>query len=104
MKTMELKAYGETYKLHTVIDRYQSTNNIYIGLVCDNGEPFADLTTNIMPLPDNMSAVDTNNCSWAEDLIEDYELGTKKKTTLSSGFCTYPLYEFDMNKVKEYLM
>ena len=101
MKTIKLKAWGETYKLNTIISNYRNNGNIYIGLISEDGEPFADLTVNIKPLAENCSAVDTNNCPWAEELINEYGLG-KQFAYVQSGFCNYPVYEFDMEKVKEY--
>lgn len=100
-KTMKLNAWGETYSLHTVIDAYRNNGNVYIGLVCEDGEPFADITTNIYFLTENCGAVDTNNFSEAEDLIKEYGLG-KRVSYANSGYCRYPVYEFDMDKVKEY--
>ena len=103
MKTMKLKAWGETFKLNTVIDSYRNNGNVYIGLISEDGEPFADLTVNIKPLAENCAAVDTNDFPQAEELIKKYGLG-ERFAYVQSGFCNYPVYEFNMDKVKEYLV
>lgn len=102
MKTLTLSAWGETTHLNTIMDSYRNNGNLYIGLVDEEGFPYADLTVNIEALRDNMAAVDTNNCPWAEKFIEDNGLGVKTGYNLGSGFCRYPVYEFDLDKVKEY--
>ena len=52
-------------------------------------------------LEPNQSYVDTNNCPWAPEWIEENKLGIKTNRTARSGFCTYPLYEFDMERIEE---
>ena len=106
MKTLSLQTYGTKHRLAIYIDKYISNGNLAILLmekVDGHYEPFADLTTNtglLMP-SDNFAVVDTNNCSWAERLIERYGLGEFESITCS-GFCRYPVYSFDMDKLKEY--
>lgn len=48
----------------------------------------------------NCAYVDTNNCSFAEELLEQ---GIARKTgfTMKSGHCTYPLWKFDEAFLKE---
>lgn len=105
MKTLTLCAWGETNRLNTKIGSYRNNGNLYIGLVDNEGCPYADLTVNIEYLPEeDMAAVDTNNCSWAETFIEENKLGEKTPYTFRSGFCVYPIYRFDLNKVKEYMV
>ena len=78
--------------------RYVSNNRLAIQLN-EEYEPFAMLTTNIddgRDLPDGYSYVDTNNCPWAEDFIRENHLGEPTGDYESSGFCTYPLYRFEI--------
>ena len=44
--------------------------------------------------------VDTNNCPWAEEFIQENGLGEFTGIYGNSGFCTYPLYEFNLGKLK----
>lgn len=98
---MKIKAWGSTYKVKPIIDNYRNNGNLYIGLNTEC-EPFADLTVNICELSENEAAIDTNNCPWAEQFIEDYSLGTPTGRYLRSGYCAYPVYKFDLDKVKQY--
>lgn len=101
MSKMILEAWNEEFSLNTFVGQYSTNGNLYIGLHEDDG-PFADLTTNIASLGDSCAAIDTNNCPWAEELIKRYKLGEKTGYSLRSGFCDYPVYRFNMDKVKEF--
>lgn len=86
------------------MDRYAHYNNIYIGLVSDFGdglEPYGDLTVNLCEVPDYYGFLDTNNLSGAEDFVVSNKLGTFTGQVFQSGFCTYPLYKFDVDRLKE---
>lgn len=52
----------------------------------------------------NESFVDTNNCPWAPEWIEENRLGRYAGRKARSGYCEYPLYSFDevqlMNHIK----
>lgn len=45
--------------------------------------------------------IDTNNCPWAVEFIEKEGLGKRTGRMGRSGYCTYPVVKFDMEKVKE---
>ena len=66
-------------------------------------EIVAVLTTNLgEKLPPNCAYVDTNNFPEAEEFIRKYQLGTKQEGyDKQSGYCIYPLYEFDLSKLTE---
>lgn len=105
MKTYEIKAYGKTYNVHPTVNKYQSNGTLAISLITDSGEPFANLTVNIMDTMiwgnDTTAFVDVNNCEWAENFIAKNELGEYMGIIGRSGFCTYPLYKFDIEKIME---
>ena len=52
-------------------------------------------------LEPNQSYVDTNNCPWAPEWIEENGLGRNTGKRARSGYCTYPLYEFDMLRIQK---
>lgn len=93
--------YG-TYDVRIKRSTYIKPKNLAIVLDCDEG-PFATLTVNIADtkLPKDCAYVDTNNCPWAEKFIGDYELGKYLGVWSTSGFCQYPLYWFDLDKISE---
>ena len=85
---------------------YTDNNNTAIILICDEGEykgeTYSTLSVNIRPLPENRIAVDTNNCPNAEKFIKENNLGKPVGITLKSGFCAYPIYEIDLDKIEPY--
>lgn len=88
------------------INTYLNNNCLYIGLVEQTEgypEPFGDLTVNLGgKCPDYCGYVDINNMPELESFIEEYELGEFTGLVGHSGFCTYPLYLFNVNKLREY--
>ena len=84
------------------LGKYGSNDTLAISLWCDEG-PFARLTVNLpydkpsIPL----AYVDTNNCPWAAEFIEKYKLGKDTGVLGHSGFCAYPLYDFDLERLQQ---
>ena len=91
-----------TYNVSIETSTYYHGGNLAISLITEDGERLAMLTTNLAEwaLPKDKSFVDTNNCPWAEKFISDNKLGRPTGMTGTSGYCTYPLYRFDMEKLK----
>lgn len=93
-------------ELTLTMDTYFNNENMYIGLDCmDDGypEPFCDLTVNLdETLPPYMAYVDTNNLPQAEALIRVAGLGEPTGQMKASGFCMYPLYSFNKERLQEY--
>lgn len=60
-------------------------------------EPYATLTVSFGEFISikNAAYVDTNNCPFAEVLIQRESIGEKTTLTKRSGFCEYPLYVFN---------
>lgn len=63
-------------------------------------EPFSTLTVWLFPMDaeDRMAFVDTNNNPWAEKFLKENGLATDTGERMSSGYCTYPLYQFKTEK------
>lgn len=106
---MELRCYGEIYKVRLIRSTYDIYGNLAIMLESwdeeyKSWEPFGTLTVNICQLPDkNLAAIDVNNCPFAEDFIETYQLGKLTHSRLTSGFCIYPVYSMDLEKLDEFI-
>ena len=66
------------------------------------GEPFAKLTVSFGEFISikNAAYIDTNNCPFADQLLK---YGIEKKTglTKNSGYCSYPLWIFNEDFLKE---
>jgi hypothetical protein len=90
------------------ISDYSNNDNLAIQLINSNkeygyDEPYAIMSVNLdQTLPSNFAYVDTNNCKWATEFIEKNNLGVDTGKTRQSGWCEYPLYMFDFEKIKEY--
>ena len=93
---MILTIWNKVYNLHIKRFTYTNNGNLAICLLEDDRAPFATLTVNLEEkLPHGYAYVDTNNCPWAVDFIDDNNLGEFVGAYGQSGFCTYPLYKFN---------
>ena len=99
----------KTYKLDTDFGNYEviierkfyGNGNLAILLTdARDGDAIAKITTNLFDLPDDLAFLDTNNCPWAEDFVEKYGIAENTGKTAKSGFCTYPLYRFNLSKME----
>lgn len=86
------------------INTYLNNGCMYIGLV-EQGEypePYGDLTVNLAgKAPDYCGFVDLNNMPELEKFIAENDLGEFTGLTQRSGFCEYPLYLFNLDKLRE---
>ena len=55
-------------------------------------------------LPARQQYVDVNNCPWAMDLIKQYNFGEPTGEEGRSGYCVYPIVEFDIEELKKHMM
>lgn len=105
MKYYEVKSYGKTYNVRIETSKYTTNKTLALPLITEEGEPFANLTVNIMDsmiwADDTCAFVDTNNCPWAEEFIAENGLGEYMGIRGASGFCTYPLYKFNLEEIEK---
>jgi len=99
--------YGGTYTVSPWINMYANDNNLYLGLNCkdESGEfwePFGDVTVNIAKLPYLYSAIDTNNNGDSiVQFLEENGFGTLTPFTQPSGFCVFPVFLFNEDKLRQ---
>lgn len=97
--------WGTTGRVQLEISQYMNNGCLYIGLVSyEDGypEPYGDLTVNLTgKAPDYCGYVDLNNMPELEKFIEENDLGEFTGLTQRSGFCEYPLYLFNVDKLRE---
>lgn len=79
---------------------------MYVGLTTkEDGhiEPFGNATVNIShtPAPDYCGYLDTNNLPAIEKFVRENDLGEPTGVVGFSGYCTYPLYKFNADKLRE---
>ena len=100
----KVRSYGKEYDVTVNVNKYVDGG---LALKMDYMDdefhcllPFATLTVNLgKGLPENQAFVDINNCPWAEEFIEENGLGKDTGRIGASGYCFYPLYEFDMEVI-----
>lgn len=104
MKKFDLTTEYATYKdCYFIINKYQKSDSVALEIWNDEDGPIARITTYITQVfKANEAYLDTNNCPWAEELVKKLGIAEYANGVASSGFCIYRLYEFDMDKVKEY--
>ena len=98
--------YGTVSDCVLTMDRYTDNNHIAVSIFSLSEGPYARLTVNlpgVESFPENFSFVDSNNFDQAEDVIDQLGIGKVTQWRTCSGFCTYALYEFDEDKIKEYM-
>lgn len=97
-----INVYGHTYKVNVLSTRYTFYNSLAVVMETVNEEPFATITVNLPDskgLKENLAFIDTNNCPWAVDFLTENKIAIDTGVRASSGYCTYPLFEFDMSKL-----
>lgn len=95
-------------KVAVTVNTYETGKNLYVGLLClnENGipeEPYANLTVNLpgYELGPYEAFIDTNNFPIAEMFLKDNELASYTGYEAASGFCIYPVYSFDRDKLMD---
>ena len=103
------KSWGTDWKITFKVSSYANNGNLAISMIDWNdgyAEPYASLTVNLGDrgdtLPMNQAYVDTNNLSGIEAWIQKTGIGKFTGHVKPSGFCVYPLYEFDLEKIAQH--
>lgn len=106
-KSFEYHWEDESITVFPTMDMYRNNNNLYLGLdywdqELEIRDSWCDLTVNVGNLPYLHSAIDTDLSG--EDKIRFLiENGFAEDTgkTLLSGFCTFPVFRFREDKLRE---
>lgn len=65
-------------------------------------EPYGNMTVNLgLKIPPYCAFVDTNNMPEAEDFLIDNRLASFTGLVQESGYCTYPLYRFNVERLRQ---
>ena len=96
---------GKTYKIWLKAEHYANNNALALQAITEDGEPFADISVNIMCALNseerkNHVCVDTNNLprKSLEPLVKAGVL-TDTGRMAPSGFVQYPIYRVDLSKI-----
>ena len=98
---LRLTSYGNDNSLAIMATRYEEEYKYE--------EPYATLTKNLNyddcdPAPEDCAYLDTNNINGVEEFVTENKLGEFTGITKPCGYCTYPLYRFDMAKIKSIIV
>ena len=108
MDTFEVKTqWSECDDCVLVRNRYADNDHIALSIYSLSEGPYAGLTVNLDQtdkLPKNFGFVDTNNFPEAPELIGKLGIGKFTGEYGASGFCVYPLFEFDEEAIKKYVL
>lgn len=102
-KLYEIKLFSKVWRLELRKGEYMANGNLAVMAISDDdGDTFATLTVNLqVSLPGNCALIDTNNNPWAEEFLKKNKIAKPTGRCVSSGFCTFPVYEFDKKILSE---
>ena len=108
MKTFEVTTmWSTTPDCFLSVDSYADNGHVAISVWSESEGPFAGLTVNLPETknyPTNYAFVDTNNFPEAPEMIRRLRIGKYTGRMAVSGYCMYPLYQFDETALKEWAM
>lgn len=101
-----LPFYGENYTLYLTKEQYCNNKRLaIIAFTKDDGEYWCDISVNLsdveIPNDERLAFVDTNNAPWAEKFLVENEIAEPTGQGARSGFCIYPLYRFNLDKLEK---
>ena len=105
-RALELKTrFGTTEKVVLDVNAYMDNKSLYVGMTSTpygEPEPYGDVTVNLIAVvPPYCAFVDTNNMPELERFLVENRLAVFTGLQQKSGCCTYPLYLFDAEKMRE---
>jgi hypothetical protein len=103
---MKVNYFDNEVDVKAVRTKYTANDTLAVVLLeAATNAPFANLTVNLTDsdfiTEDDHAFVDTNNCPWAEEFIRNNQLGEFADMYGFSGFCMYPLYKFNLEKIPQ---
>lgn len=87
------------YVVNLVFASYADNRSLAVQTIdVEDGCPVATLTVNLSngKADRTKQYVDTNNCPWAPSFLERNGLAKPTGEYAQSGYCSYPLYEFNV--------
>ena len=97
--------FGTTEHVTLSVSSYLDNKSLYVGMMAvDDGfpEPYGNVTVNLSgTVPAYCAYIDINNMPEAEGFLVENGIAEFTGMTKGSGFCTYPLYCFDLKRMRE---
>lgn len=104
MASLNVKTeYSEYKDCKLRVGKYVEDNSIAVEIYNRWDGPIARVTTCLCDrsLAEDEAYVDTNNCPWAVELLEENGFAERTGRTRRSGYCEYPAMKFDRSKMAE---
>lgn len=103
---LELKTrFGTTEKIILEVNSYADNKSLCVGMTAvtyGEPEPYGNATVNLEGTPPPYCAfVDTNNMPGLEEFLAEHRLAEFTGLKQESGFCSYPLYMFNAEKLRK---
>ena len=94
------------YEVELSRNSYENNGRLAVSLIClPEHEPFGTISVNInYPLSrdeKSLTFVDTNNYPGIEKWLRENQIAKPTGYYGRSGYCTYPEYRFDLEKLEE---
>lgn len=90
----------EKYNITLAFEKYRNNNTLAVEAYDEDGEPLTVITVNLPggKADTTHQYVDTNNNPEIEKFLVDNNIAHPTGDIGISGFCTYPLYEFNITE------
>lgn len=96
--------FGTTEQVEVEAGACRNDGSLYVALTAVGDgypEPYGNVTVNLeQKIPPYCAFVDTNNMPEAEDFLVNNGLASFTGLVQESGYCTYPLYQFNAEKLR----
>ena len=102
-KTLHILRTNGFAKVYLQLDSYRINGSLAVTLYGEDGDLLGVITVNLPggPTPPHTAFLDTNNYPWVELFLENNDIAHPTGDFAHSGYCTYPLYKFNMEKFQE---
>ena len=90
--------------VHLARSSYQNNGSLYVGLFCENGEYYGDVTVNLpisSTLPSDCAFIDSNNMPDITTTLVSMGVVEPIYQAVRSGFCQYFAYRFNIGQIEK---
>lgn len=95
---------GKTnYDLELFHTTYANNNNLaVIALIAETKEHAGTITVNISDMSPTLACIDENNMPGIFEILVEAGIAKYTGYTIESGYCTYPVARFVLDRIPEY--
>ena len=94
---------SKSYDLELFHTTYANNGNLaIIAMIADTKEVYGNITTNISDMSSPLACIDENNMPGIFEVLVEAGLAKYTGYTIESGYCTYPVARFVLDRIPEY--